>query len=431
MLLDEVFELLPNGYSSGSDIEPEAEELDSDVWWRKQILGKAYNNRGYLYWANGRYGVAFDDFRHALGYFRQIDLEDERANTLTNLAYVMALLGRVDTAKYHIERALEIRERLDKTRRYTIALSKNTRGLVYSMGDLFDIGIRECREALDICEEVKEWRGIGMARNALGFSLRRRGEEWKKGELVYTIESAETDFAEAEENLLRAIDIFSGPDGKSDSGSVTEPIRLWEAHNELGSLYCDWAYLTRQQKDLSRAAIQYKDSIAHQKKALEIAEEKNLSFQITDSHDDLAQAYRDYGDLLIDINDPVKAASYRTEAEKYLTKIEAELIPKEYQLKEAGTDFSDTALLSESGVAYWQSLGRVYLQRGVWEAHKLERREVTFGERPESTRRCIRYLAISFVYFQQYGPQSSHVDKIIWAFTRRLDSFASFTRNGA
>jgi len=143
LLLDEVFKLLPNGYSSGSDIEPEAEELDSDVWWRKQILGKAYNNRGYLYWANGRYGVAFDDFRHALGYFRQIDLEDERANTLTNLAYVMALLGRVDTAKYHIERALEIRERLDKTRRYTIALSRNTSGRVYSLGDQFDVGIQE------------------------------------------------------------------------------------------------------------------------------------------------------------------------------------------------------------------------------------------------------------------------------------------------
>lgn len=414
LLLDEVFKLLPDGYSSGSDIEPDAEELDSEVWWRKQILGKAYNNRGYLYWANGRYGIAFDDFRHALGYFRQINLEDERANTLTNLAYVMALLGRVDTANYHIERALEIRERLDKTKRYTIALSRNTRGLLYSLGDHFDVGIKECREALNICEEVNEQRGIGMACNALGFSLRRRGEQWKKGELIHTIENAETDFTEAEENLLRALDIFSE--------QVPEPIRLWEVHNELGSLYLDWAYLTHsQQKDFSRAAAQYDDSIKHQEKALKIAEEKNLSFQITDSHDDLAQAFQDYGGLLLQMGELEKAASYRAKAERYLTRIETDLIPKEYQLKEMGADFS-TPLLSESGVAYWQSLGKVYLQRGVWEAHKLERREVTFGERPEVARRCIRYLAISFVYFQQYGPQSMHLENTKWAFTRRLGS---------
>jgi tetratricopeptide (TPR) repeat protein len=413
--LDEAIGLLLNGDIANAEVA----EMDTtppvevETWWKKQILGKAYNNRGYLYWSTGRYGFAFDDFRHALGYFRQAGLEDERANTLTNLAYLMALMGRVATAQYHIQQAIEIRERLDKNRRYTIALSRNTRGLIHILGDEFDIGIQECREALAICEEVNERRGIGLACIALGFGLRRQGEQWKRGRLIYPIESAAGNFSEAESFLGRAVAIFAQ--------AILEPIRHWQAYNELGSLFCDWAYLARNIGDPKSQLIegQYQKAIEYHQTALSIAEKHDLAFQITDSHDDLAQTYHDYAVFLGKENNFDEAKTYYSKAENCLARIEAELIPKAYQFA-SSSQHHDTNVLPESGLAYWQSMGKLYLQRGVWESQKLRNREITFAQRSEALQRCIRYFTISFAYFQRYGPHSAHVHNTLKAFTERL-----------
>lgn len=397
--LNEVFELLPDSHQTSMELSL---EVDDETWLKKQILGKAYNNRGYLHRTHGRYGQAYIDYRHALRYFRQIH-DDERANTLTNLAYIMALLGRVDTAKHHITEAIDIRKKWDQRQRYTMALSINTDGLVDTYAGRPDLGSEMCREALQICTEVNEPRGVGMACNALGLALRRQGEQWKMNPRI----QAESYFHEAKETLQRAIDIFTE--------SVPEPTRLWEAYNEMGSLYCDWANLVRQ--DRSRwldACPHYETSIRYQEQALQVAKQNNFSYQIADSHDDLAQAKRDYSFLLYAMNDYDKAEKYRHEAEALLKVIENELIPAQYRLE----NLHNKQL--EAGTAYWQSLGKVYLQRGIWELYKLEGRQMSFDNRQDVSRKSVRFFAISSAYFQRYWPQSNSLQQTLRAFTRRL-----------
>ncbi|MBK8988167.1 MAG: tetratricopeptide repeat protein [Chloroflexi bacterium] len=426
--LNEVFTLLPNGHQSG---EMTSDDVDDDIWLEQQILGKAYNNRGYFHRYHGRYGQAYDDYRHALGYFRQIDLADERANTLTNLAYLLALMGEADTAIYQIEQAIEIRERLDQSKRYTIALSRNTRGLIYAMKGDFEVGIQECQQALAICEDIGELRGIGLACLALGFSLRRRGEQWKRGALISTKTRAVSDFAQAKAYLERAITVFSNPKDESlhswtDKANrtwVNEPIRLWEGLNELGSLYCDRAYLALNiEENESVLSDYYNQAIAAQEKSLDIAVSKGLKFQTTDSYDDLAQVYHDYARLLKRMGKEEEAGQFFKKAEKHLLKIENHLVPAEFQFMKH-QPAKKTRSLPQSGLTYWQSLGKLYLQRSEWEAKKLEYREVTFGlERFASMELLVRYQALSFAYFQRYGPQSAHLSKMLSTFTKRLDS---------
>ena len=70
-------------------------------------------------------------------------LIDEQADTLNNLAFILALLGAPKRAKTHIDQALELRQRLGQ--KYPLALSHNTRGLIYSLQGQYEMGRRECQ----------------------------------------------------------------------------------------------------------------------------------------------------------------------------------------------------------------------------------------------------------------------------------------------
>lgn len=378
-------------------------------WWRARILGRAHDRIGYMHRTRGRYGLALEQYKRALPYYGEADIPDERATTLNNLAFLLALLGRVRLARNNVDQALEIRQKLG--RKYPLALSLNTRGLINVLEDHPMWGERDCKDALRMCEEIGDPRGIGLAHMGLGFALRKRGDQWKLD--VYSQKEAEIFFEESEEHLKKATKIFSE--------TVSEPIRLWEAYNELGSLQCDWSWLTyhrpkaKKETLVQRALDQYSQAIDYQKRALQVASDQNLSFQVADSYDDLAQAYADLSFLLRDLGRIAEADESLSTASSYLDEI-LEMIPKEFHLAQ-GEELQQTPGLGES---YWLSLGKVHLQRGIWLLRNVERGQYSVLEREAHLREGIQYFAISAAYFHQYWPHSHASNQGLIAFASRL-----------
>jgi len=369
---------------------------DEDRHWIWMLTrGKAHNHIGYLYRTEGRYGLARRQYQHALTYFAEIKLSSEEANTRNNLAFALALLGRLPAARKHAEQALKTRQSEGKP--YPIALSRNTLGRIYTLEDHPIWGERECSTALGFFESFRAPRGIGLACNSLGFALRQRGNHWKLGETVYPVNDVEQYFGQADKYLNRAIQIFS-------SGDTPEPLRLWEAYNELGSLYCDWGWLARQAKEDAVTALEYYTaSVQHQEKALAVAEEHHFLFQLADSLDDLAQAFGDQSFLLLSMGQEDEARECRAQAEAHLERIET-LIPEAFKLI-AGQGFGDAP---EPGEAYWLSLGKVHFWRGVWAFRDLEANNVVAKERDATVERAMAELIEAIAYFQHYDESRSY-----------------------
>ena len=373
---------------------------DDQRWLRARILGRTHNYLGYLYRIRGRYGPALDQYKRALPYFNAADIQDERANTLNNLAYLLALLGRVNSALLHIKQALEIRQGIGH--KYQLALSHNTRGIIHTLHDHPEWGERECREALYIFEDLQEPRGIGLTCLGLGFALRRRGDQWKVD--VYPLNEAAKDFQEAVQYFERAVNIFST--------QVSEPVRLWEAYNELGSLYCDWGFLTWERRISNKVALeQYERSINYQREALKIAQERELQSQTLDSLDDLAQVIGDRSFLLLRMRKLKKARQSRVEAESLLDQI-WRMVPMPFHLT-PGQGFRQEA---EAGEIYWRVLGKAHQWWGRWAFRDLQIGVVPDQKREKMFQEATRNLILAAAYFQRFWPASFALEQALGIF---------------
>lgn len=369
-------------------------QSDEDKQWLWLLTrGKAHNHIGYLYRTEGRYGQARQQYQHALTYFAKSDLSSEEANTRNNLAFVLAMLGRLPAARKHAEQALQTRQLEGKP--YPIALSRNTLGIIYTLEDHPIWGERECEAAFKFFESFKTQRGIGLACNGIGFALRQRGNHWKLGETVYPINEAEQYFGRSADYLKRAVQIFT---------EVKEPLRLWEAYNELGSLYCDWGWLARQKRGEDVALEHYATSVGYQREALSVAEEQHFLFQQADSLDDLAQAFGDQSFLLLSMKEQSAAHESRSQAASYLDSVE-QLIPEAFKLV-PGIGFGDAL---EPGEAYWLSLGKVHFWRGVWSFRDLAADRLTTAEREHKATLATTELFEAIAYFQRYDDSRSYL----------------------
>jgi hypothetical protein len=406
-------------------------EVDGDWnadqrWWQAEILARAYNDLGYLYRVRGHYGLALGAYKRALPYLTETetqsrlllphyssdDIAEEQATTLNNLAFLLTQLGRVAPALNHVEQALAIRTKISerykdrKYREYPLALSHNTRGRIYTFQNHPMWGERECRIALATCESLQDARGIGLCCNAVGLALRKRGDQWKID--AYTPEESEKFFKEAAEHFLRAAGIFS-PD------RVNEPLRLWEAYNELGSLYCDWGWLCHQKFNNANATTYYQESIKYHELALTEAHNHDLPFQIADSYDDLAQAYGDQRYMQGRADQPEQAAASRAAAEGYLDRI-LEVTPEPFRL-EARKGFPTPP---EPGESYWLLLGKVHYRRGTWAFRDIEYGLVAQDNQQKQLEQALRQFIFSAIYFERYWPQSFALEQTLNRFGRFL-----------
>lgn len=347
-----------------------AEEEASSSWLRRRVSGRAANTLGYLFRMHGRYGRALAAYERALHYFAVPDSADERADTLNNLAFVLALLGDNQKAKEVIDKALDIRQQHGQP--YPLALSHNTRGLIYLLQGEFEAARRECEWALLNFEEMEELRGIGLACIALGLIMRQQGKAVLESGLEY--EQASILFGRGARFLERAIGIFAE--------QIIEPLRLWEAHNELGSLLRDWGSSLQRQTDHDTAQARFEEAVKSYQQALDTAQAYGLHFQEADTCDDLAYAWALRGNM---------------EMARHWLERTLSLIPHSFTLNADG----DSAELPESGEAYWLILGKVHWQQCLWFLSTLEQ-NLSKRQRTKAVKEAMQHLVQAYAYFERY-----------------------------
>ncbi len=377
-------------------------------WHYHRISGAAHNRLGYFYRTTGRYGLALSHYQQAVAHFSRADVKSELTFALTNTAYLLGLNARPTEAFRLISRAIELNR--ESKRDYPLALALNTLGIIYTLDNHPNWGVKECHEALETVKAIGDDRGIGMALIGLGYSLRKQANQWKFGGI--SAKEANSIFQQAAKTLNEAVDIFSAFD---------EPIRLWEANNELGSLYCDWAWLMRSRlNDRSQALAYYDQSISYQEQARKLADEHDLESQTWDSLDDLAQAYGDRSTLNIEMDDIETARRDRQQAERYLIEVDGSIDAK-FKLAVGGFD-SETG----EGEAQWVAMGKLHLWRGVWRFRDVEYKQAAEGETESRLKEAMANLFLSSIYFRQYWPTSFDYDRTMGYLTNYLPQLGDY-----
>jgi tetratricopeptide (TPR) repeat protein len=367
----EVMGLLDQAIQALESWQPEGEQ-DPRAWWQMRVLGRAYNNRGYVHWQAGRNGAAIREYKRAVRYFREAGILDEMAETLTNMSFAYAQLGYTIEAEVFLLDAIELEERLGKE--YARGFSLNTLGLVYVFDNAPLQGQRRCEEALALFERLEQPRGIGLAHNALGLALRKRAEQWKVG--TYSLEEAEEFFEKSTEHIGKAERIFAS--------KVIEPVRLWETCNEMGSTYCDWGWLLLHQERTAEAQGKYDLAVEYLQKSVKVAEEHGFDLYAADSYDDLAQVCADRG-------------APEPEVERWLDKVRTK-IPEEYELTRQG--FREIADPVEG---WWLALGKLHLGYGVRTMRKATEQAVSLEEKDRLLDEATDHYARAIAYLQQYS----------------------------
>ncbi|MCK6583809.1 MAG: ATP-binding protein [Anaerolineales bacterium] len=344
------------------------------LWWLwNRLTGYAYDRLGYLARSNGHYHKAAEYYHQALPFYEKAEIPDEYAFTQNNLAFVLALLGDIPGAKDAIEDALA--KRLELGQRYPIALSYNTRGLIRALDNPGSTsGQRDCELAWSIFREINAPRGIGLACNALGFILRKRGGCWASNQCAP--EQALKSYAEAEKYFEQAKEVFKD----------VEPLRLWEALNELGCLNRDWAQLLKSLHDEEGARKRFAQALDHQEQALKLAQEKKMLFQQVDTLDDLAELYLDWGEF--------------EQARKNLENCRA-LIPPEFNLTNAKKE-------PRPGEVYWFSLAKIQMREGMM---KIQMARQSAPHDMLQVLDGIRCMLSSFVYFRLFSELPNYLEQ--------------------
>lgn len=302
-------------------------------WMKSRVLGKAHDRMGYLMRSNGQYEHAIQFYYQAISYYQTAQIYDELAVTLNNLAFVLAFKGQLRQAKHHVEEGLHLHQTIGQ--KYPLALSYNTKGLIIGLDDP-TLGQQECRRALSIFEEIDASRGIGLAYNALAYLLRQQGSRWKSQNISHT------KALECYQEALKFLDHSEGIFAKK----IQEPIRLWEALNEKGSVFYEIGLLL-QRKNLSRAQIYFENSIEFHNQALKVAFDKSLFFQCADTYDDLTQAH-------LSTNDFEAAEKLIANSINILAELEK----------------PSSANILQKGEDYWLTLAKIHHQKGFLDIYR-------------------------------------------------------------
>lgn len=140
----------------------------------KAAWARLYNHWGYLRRVQGQFIAAADAYWKALPYWRAANMEAEQANTLTNLAFVLALRGRFDAARRQAIDALYLRRRLGLVG--AIALTLNTLAQINLYAGEYREAENWAKQALAVAQQAGFRRGEGLAHLSLASTYRYMSE---------------------------------------------------------------------------------------------------------------------------------------------------------------------------------------------------------------------------------------------------------------
>ena len=238
------------------------------------IRARLHNNLGYLQRVQSRYIAAVKNYRLAIPLWRKLIIETEHANTLTNLGYALARLGRFDAARRLIRDALNLHRSMGLIR--PLALAINARAEVeLSAGEYLEAQ-DYATWALEIAKQIPFPRGAGLAHITLASCYRFMSEPpCRKEERLKFLK-------EALDHSKEALKIF--PE------EVQEPERLANAYYVRGIAHREFCHtpMLIEEEEVEKHSRQAEEDLT---KAMEIAEENNLWEHYLDAAMGLAWLY--------------------------------------------------------------------------------------------------------------------------------------------
>lgn len=318
--------------------ETDFADAQKDERWRYfRILGRANHMIGHTHRLESQFSTAIGYYQRSIALYRRIDVLDEMAATVTNLAYVYAQLGAIDEAEALAEDAISIWNKLGRP--YNLALSLNARGLICLLADQPHRAKAFCTQANGLFSELigesgyaSDLRGRGLAQLGLGEAYRRLGN--LRTQNVYSLQEAVQFYMKGRDCLQTALGIFKDQSERDTLSSCAE----------LGRLYRDWAIAllkAGQTQDAVERQYQAEDFL---KKARQMAQEKNANYLVADISQDLITLYWETSqkDLA------------QSELKSAMKLIDPTYLPAE------NNGFTQ---IEKPLDAYWQVLGKLFLLR--------------------------------------------------------------------
>ncbi len=346
------------------------EETSFEKWRKNLLFAYAYSTLGYHYRARGQFHRAIPQYRQALPFWRELDIPAEHANTLNNLAWALAEMGDFKTALVHCKDGLNLRKKLG--RRYTMALSYNTLGLIETRNDQPARARLRCQKALGIFRDLEQPRGVGLASHALAEALRRMTnvpELLAENDAFMTLQLA---MEYADEAVVIFEDILQ------------EPLRLAEAYIEQGCVCREYA------RRLPEGDPERTKMIKKGVKALSRSAEttgKEFRYRAVDALVNLAWLHYYIGDP--------------KEAERILTDEVRGMIDDRYFFSRDHGAFE----MDDAVPWFWVQLGKADLLLGQIHFDRYQElcREDNYTGAEDELRKAAHVWALSLAYNRRYG----------------------------
>lgn len=260
------------------DIEADYDKfraLDGAESRAKEVLGIAYNHKGYISWIKfGHYEDALAKFNKATTYLSES--KDQLATALDNMGRVYGAIGYQERAELLILQGLAIRIQTGDD--YRKALSLNSLAIItlafgnpqkaYQLADKsYQLFSRVHRKELDDTRTNKQSgaRGMGLATMTKAQALRIQGSYWREYKDSEQEEKCTELLQNGAKELEFALAIFR--EGTSDISEyaqtrldeekifrpVKEPIRRYQVLNELGCTFRELSFMLKSKNLASKS----------------------------------------------------------------------------------------------------------------------------------------------------------------------------------
>lgn len=241
---------------------------------RNIVLGRAYNNLGYLLRVQGKFYGACTAYRRALPIWRDLRLDEEQATTLNNLAFALAEVGSFNVAQNMARDAHELRRKLNNFS--LVSLNLNTLAHIAVRENKPEIAIKYVDEALRRSTQIPNERARGLTLIVGSEAHRRR------------LRSRDIDGARSFKDLNKALG-YSQEALNIFSKSIKEPERQVEALIELGCTYRDFAKYSRKGFEVTKETKDYgKKAEQALRRAATIARREKITYRAVDALVNLA-----------------------------------------------------------------------------------------------------------------------------------------------
>lgn len=350
-----------------------------------EIIGLAHNHKGYISWMEfSRYEHALIEFSIAATFLQ--DHPDHLATVYDNMGRVYSQVGYHEKAKSYILQGLKIREKSGD--KYRIALSLVSLAIVYladgnpqrsyelasASYDLFCeiYKPKDKQQAQDnLPDRQSGVRGMGLASITKGQALRMLGTTyWREIKDDKGENNSIQCLTDALIELGFALIIFKGDkiyrdskinsevhkrlQGMSIDRFVSEPVRRFQAINELGCVYREIHLIQRTKNRLSKNDRDARELFKH-KYVTEIG--KSSIIHYVDAYEDLARL----GYICNDLDNVIKQVEQvEQEVEK---KAKDHLFWKDKK--------QQTICFEDCHEELWRHLAKLYILRGQTKLKKV------------------------------------------------------------